>query len=109
MDDASMPHRAISDRETERRPSGSVWMVAAAGALAAHVAGAALVIANLPAGESETELGAEAIEIGVTMSSPQAAPTDAPAGPDAEAAAAAPAQADQKAVVEETELPKEVP
>jgi protein TonB len=100
---------AISDLETEKKPSRRLWVLAAAGVLALHIGGAALAIAHLRTGDPDNELGTEGIEIGLEMSSPHLDPTDAPAGPDADAAAASPALAEQKAVVKETELPKEVP
>jgi TonB family protein len=40
---------------------------------------------------------------------PHVEPTDLPAGPDVDASAASPAMVEQKAVVEQTELPKAVP
>jgi periplasmic protein TonB len=100
---------AISDLETGQKPSRKLWVLAAAGVLALHIGGAALAIAHLQTGDPENELGSEGIEIGLEMSSPHQDPTDAPAGPDADASVASPALAEQKAVVKETELPKDVP
>jgi protein TonB len=99
---------AISDLETGRKPSRRLWVLAAAGVLALHIGGAALAIAHMQIGDPD-ELGSEGIEIGLEMSSPHLDPSDAPAGPDADASAASPALAEQKAVVKETELPKDVP
>jgi periplasmic protein TonB len=99
----------MSDLDTKQKRSGRLWILAAVGALALHVGGAALAVAYLRTDDSETELGSQAIEIGLEMSSPHLEATDLPAGPDADASTASPALAEQKAVVKETELPKEVP
>jgi TonB family protein len=109
MTGARMDDRAMPDLDSGHQPSMRLWVLAALGALAIHVGGAALAVAHLPTADSETELGAQAIEIGLEMMSPHLDPTDAPAGPNTEASAASPALAEQKAVVEEAELPKEVP
>jgi protein TonB len=100
---------AMSDLETEQKPSRPLWLLAALGALAIHLGGAALAVAHLQTDDPESELGAQAIEIGLEMTSPHLEATDLPAGPDTEAAAASPALAEQKAEVKETELPKDVP
>jgi protein TonB len=100
---------AMSDLETERKPSRRLWILAAVGALALHIGGAALAVAHLQTDDPESELGGQAIEIGLEMSSPHLDAADLPAGPDADASAASPALAEQKAVVKETELPKDVP
>jgi TonB family protein len=99
----------MSDLKTEPRPSRPLWILAAAGALAIHLGGAVLAMAHLQADDSESELGGQAIEIGLEMTSPHLETTDLPAGPEAEASAASPALAEQKAVVKETELPKDTP
>jgi protein TonB len=98
----------MSDLESERKPSRPLWILAAVGALAIHVGGAALAVAHLQTNDAESELGGQAIEIGLEMTSPHLEAADLPAGPDADAAAASPALAEQKAVVKETELPKDV-
>jgi protein TonB len=104
-----MNHSRMSDLETERKPSRPLWIFAAIGALAIHLGGAALAFAYLQTGDPESELGGQAIEIGLEMSSPHLEATDLPAGPEAEATAASPALAEQQAVVKETELPKDKP
>jgi periplasmic protein TonB len=104
-----MDHTAMTDPETEPKPSMRIWALAALGALAIHAGGAALALAHLPTTDPETELGAEAIEVGLAITSPHLATTDAPAGPNVEASTASPAQAEQKSEVEEAELPKNVP
>src|SRR5262249_25945630 len=45
----------------------------------------------------------------VELQAPRLEPTNLPPGPDTEASAAAPAVVEQKAVVEQTELPKAIP
>src|SRR5580692_2875263 len=99
----------MPDFETEPRSSRRLWIFAALGALALHVGGAALAVAHLRSVEPDDTLGAQAIEIGLEMSSPRLEPADLPPGPDAQASVASPALAEQKAEVKESELPKEVP
>jgi TonB family protein len=99
----------MPDLDTERKPSRRLWILAAVGALALHIVGAALAIAHLRSDDVDDSLGAPAIEIGLEMMSPHLEPTDLPPGPDADASVASPALAEQKAEVKETELPKDVP
>jgi TonB family protein len=97
----------MPDLDTEQKPSRRLWILAAVGALALHIGGAALAIAHLRSDDVDDFLGAPAIEIGLEMMSPHLEPTDLPPGPDADASVASPAE--QKAEVKETELPKDVP
>jgi TonB family protein len=99
----------MPDLDTEQKPSRRLWILAAVGALALHIGGAALAIAHLRSDDVDDSLGAPAIEIGLEMMSPHLEPTDLPPGPDADASVASPALAEQKAEVKETELPKDVP
>ena len=99
----------MSGLEREPRPSLRLWMLAAAGALALHIGGVALAVAHLRANETDDSLGTPAIEIGLEMTSPHLEATDLPPGPDTDASVAAPALAEQKAELEQTELPKDVP
>jgi periplasmic protein TonB len=99
----------MSDLGTEQRPSRRLWIVAGLCALALHVGGAALAVAHLRSVEPDDLVGAEAIEVGLELTSAHRETTDLPAGPDTEASAASPAIAEQKAEVEQTDLPKEVP
>jgi TonB family protein len=98
----------MPELDIEQKPSQRLWILAAVGALALHVGGGALAFAHLGTVEPD-DLGAEAIEIGLEMTSPRAEATDLPAGPDAEASVASPAIAEQKAEVKQTELPKDKP
>src|SRR5690606_4069193 len=93
----------------ERPPSPRLWLSAAAAALAIHLGCVALALAHLDTDESAEDLGAPAIEIGLDLSSPHREVTDLPPGPDTDASMASPALAEQKAVVEETDLPKDTP
>jgi protein TonB len=108
MDDVRMDHAAMSDLEIEHRPPRRIWILAAVAAVLVHAAGGAVVLANLQTG-TESELGAEAIEIGLVMASPHAEPTNLRPGPDAEASVASPALPEQKVVEEQAELPKDIP
>ena len=94
--------------DTEQKPSRRLWVLAAAGALALHIGGA-LAVANLRVDDPDEPLGAPAIEIGLELMSPRLEATDLPPGPDTDASVASPALAEQKAELQETELPKEVP
>jgi protein TonB len=99
----------MSDLNTEQKPSRRLWILAAVGALALHLGGAALAVAHLRDDDSDDSLGAPAIEVGLEMESPHLEATDLPPGPDTDASVASPALPEQKAEVKETELPKEVP
>jgi TonB family protein len=99
----------MSGHETEPKPSRRLWALAAAAALALHLGCGALAIAHLREAESEDDIGANAIEIGLEFASVRREVTDLPAGPDSEASVASPALAEQQAEVKETELPKDVP
>ena len=94
--------------DTEQKPSRRLWFLAAAGALALHIGGA-LAVANLRVDDPDEPLGAPAIEIGLELMSPRLEATDLPPGPDTDASVASPALAEQKAELQETELPKDVP
>jgi protein TonB len=86
----------------------AIWIPAAIGAVALHLACVGLVYANLPQ-EDADDLGAPAFEVGLDLLSPRMEATDLPPGPESDASAAAPAQIEQKEKVEETALPQEKP
>jgi protein TonB len=90
-------------------PRPSLWLAAAAGAVALHVAGGALALAYLSPEDPPDDLGAPAIEIGVELMAPRAEPADLPVGPQTDASAASPPVVEQKAEVKPTELPVDVP
>jgi protein TonB len=99
----------MSELDTEQKPSRRLWILAGLGALALHVVGAALAVAHLRTVDLDDSLGAPAIEIGLEMMSPHLEATDLPPGPDTDAAVASPAIAEQKAELNPSELPKDVP
>jgi TonB family protein len=86
-----------------------LWLVAAVGAVALHVAGVALALASLSPEDSPDDLGAPAIEIGVELMAPRAEPADLPVGPQTDASAPSPPVVEQKAEVKPTDLATEVP
>ena len=79
------------------------------GALALHFGGAALAIAHMPADDPDDSLGRNCDRNRAGNGSPHAEATDLPPGPDADAAVASPALAEQKAEIKQTELPKDMP
>src|SRR5882757_56373 len=100
---------AMSDIDTEQKPSRRLWILAGVGALALHVGCAALAIAQLQTDDPDDSLGAPAIEIGFEIMAPKVEATDLPPGPDTDAFVASPALAEQQAVVKDTDLPQAVP
>jgi TonB family protein len=99
----------MSEIIAEPPPSRRLWVFAAAVAIAIHLCCVALAMARMQTDESDDDLGAPAIEIGLDLTSPHREATDLPPGPDTDASAASPALAEQKAVVKETDLPKDTP
>ena len=99
----------MSDLDNEPGPSRRLWAMAAVAALALHLGCGALAIAHLREAESEDDIGANAIEVGVEFASVRREATDLPPGPDTDASVASPALAEQQAEVKETELPKDIP
>jgi TonB family protein len=98
---------------SELKPSGAfparIWVIAAVGAFAIHAGCAALAVSHTAMDDDDDALGAPAIEIGLDMLAPRTEPTDLPPGPDADASTASPAVLEQKAVVEQSALPKDIP
>jgi protein TonB len=99
----------MSELAVEQKPSRRLWILAAVGALALHLGFAALAIARMPSDEGDDSLGANAVEIGVELTSPHTEDTDLPPGPDADASVASPALAEQKTEVKPTDLPQDTP
>jgi TonB family protein len=97
-----------SDLELSRPVPLRLWLFAGVGAVAIHAACVALAVAHLR-GDEEEALGAPAIAIGVELMAPRAEPSDLPPGPEADASAASPPMPEQKAVTEQSALPKEIP
>lgn len=86
-----------------------VWLIAACAALALHAGTIATAAYYMRPMAVEDDLGAPAVEVGIEFAAPHLEPVDLPPGPPAEDAAASPAVVEQKANVEETQLPKEQP
>src|ERR1700719_4306664 len=99
----------MTELTKEQPPSWRLWTIAAAAAVALHVAGAALALTHLNSDDGSDWLGANVGNIDVELTSPAVEETDLPAGPDADASAASPALAEQKAEVKPTDLPKDTP
>lgn len=89
------------------RPVPRTWVIGAVGALALHVAGAAVVFGYLR--DTGVDLGAPGLIVDIELTPPRRAPNDLPVGPDTEASARAPAVVEQKTVIEKTDLPKDAP
>lgn len=95
--------------ELDHRTSWRMWVIAGVFAVLLHGAGIAAAVYQMQQEEEDDGLGANAIEIGMEMVSPDVEPTDLPQGPDSEAAVAAPAVQEQKAEEKPTDLPQETP
>jgi periplasmic protein TonB len=98
----------MSDFDAPKHTSRTLWIAAALGAIALHAGCVALALASSPP-DDPPDVGARAIEIGVELEAPHLEQSERPVGPDSEAAAPSPAQIEQKAVVEQTDLPKAMP
>jgi protein TonB len=99
----------MSDLDQPRKASPRMWATAALAALGLHAGCVALALATMEPDESDDDLGAIAIEVGLDFAAPRAAQTDLPPGPESEASDAAPEVVEQKEVVQQTSLPKDTP
>ncbi len=100
----------MSNAELEPRSSRRLWILAAVAALALHLGGAALALANLRADDGDEGLGAAGAEFAVEMASPDAQESELPPGPtDSTAQEERPELPQQKAETKETELPQDRP
>lgn len=99
---------AMTEPDLSRPVPWRLWLLAGVGALAIHAGCVALAVAHL-SGEEDEALGAPAIEIGLELMAPRVAQTDLPPGPEQDASAASPAVPEQKAAVDPSDLPKDVP
>src|ERR1700704_3811390 len=68
----------MSDFDLEQKPSRRLWILAALGALALHLGGAALAIAHLQSDGFDEGLGANGVEIAFEMASPKVTHENAP-------------------------------
>jgi len=91
------------------KPSKRIWMMGSVLATGIHLGCAALAFAHFESDDLDTSLGAQALEVGLEMTSPRLEATDLPPGPDTDASTASAAVAEQKAVVKDTDLPQAVP
>jgi TonB family protein len=95
------------DEARQQRRARTIWVIGAVGALAIHGATAAAV-AHFMTPDSD-DLGAPGLEISIDLAAPRVETDDLPLGPTKDASAASPAMTEQKAVVTETDLPKQTP
>lgn len=96
----------MTDRGNMGAEQIRLWFVGAICAVALHAGLIAFAVANFSTYESDDDLGAPALEIGLDLASPKMEPTDLPPGPSSEASAASPEVAAQKAEIRPTDLPK---
>jgi TonB family protein len=99
----------MSDLDIEQKPSRRLWILAALAALALHLGGAALAVTHLRTDDGNEGLGAAGADYAVELASPKVPDDNLPPGLDADASRFSPQLAEQKAEVEETELPKDKP
>lgn len=95
--------------ELDRKTSWRMWVIAAVCAVVLHGGAIAAALYQMEQEDDDDGLGANAIEVGMEMVSPDVEQTDLPQGPDSEASAASPAVQEQKAVEKPSDLPQEQP
>jgi len=95
--------------ELDRKSSWRLWVIAAVCAVVLHAGSIAAAVYETQTEDDDDGLGANAIEVGMEMVSPEVEQTDLPQGPDSAASAASPAVQEHKAVEKESDLPKETP
>jgi protein TonB len=91
------------------QPPKLVWALAFCAAIALHVGGLAAAWPNSKPEDPDDAFGAPTIAIAMELAAPHKDQTNLPPGPEADAAAASAASVDQKAKVEQADLPKEQP
>ena len=100
----------MSDAELEPRSSRKLWILAAIAAVALHVGGAALALANLQADDGDEGLGAAGAEFAVEMTSPPVQESNLPVAPsESDESEERPALPEQKTETKETDLPQDRP
>ena len=104
-----MRKATAGDDKRPRHLSRTAWIAAALGALAIHAGGAAVALGMMRSSDTDEDLGAPAIEIGVELMSPHLDPSNLPVGPDTDASAPSPDVVEQKEVQQKTDLPKAEP
>ena len=98
--------KASADRGSIGAEQIRLWTIGALCAVALHAGLIALAVASFTSDESDNDLGAPALEIGLDLASPKIEPTDLPPGPSSEASAASPDVAAQKTETKPVDLPK---
>ena len=98
----------MSDLHRPRHLSPALLSVAGIIAVVLHAGGIGLAVVSMQP-DSDPDLGAPAIEIGIELAAPRTDPSDLPVGPDTEAATPSPAVVEQKTVIEHSDLPKALP
>lgn len=100
---------AVSAVDFDRKRSSRPWIVAAFVALGLHLGGALLTILYLREEPTGVQLGAQGIDVGLVFGSEKTEPTDLPPGPDTSVSPPVPLLNEQKAVDQESDLPKATP
>lgn len=95
--------------DLEPKPSRKLWVFAAVAAVALHLGGAALALANLRSEEPDAIADPTGIEVGLEAMSPDGEPSELPPGPDSNESVAAPELTEQKTELKESSLPKDTP
>lgn len=109
--DAEGPSRNLQTTEIEVRRGAPLrlWILAAVGALAFHAVALAAAANYLKPEETEDDLGAPAMEVGIELAAPHLEQTDLPPGPPADDSTASPAVVAQQANEKQSQLPKDDP
>lgn len=98
----------MPDSDIDQGPSRRLWIFAALMALALHLGGAALALANLRS-DGDEALGAAGVTFDVELASPNAPDLDLPPGPDSDQSPPQDEMIEQKAEVKDADLPKDRP
>jgi TonB family protein len=104
-----LPFIGSSAGKGARPAAAGVWVAAATGAVALHLAGVAIGYVGLNSPDDSDDLGATAIEIGLEPTAVRGDSVLAPPGPDQDQSTYTPPVQEQKAVTKQTELPKDTP
>jgi periplasmic protein TonB len=99
----------MSDFESSQKVSPRMWALAALGALTIHFACVALALDYLRDDDSDEDLGAPAIEVGIELLARHVEPAELPPGPDVEASVASPKVVETKEAIEPSDLPHAMP
>jgi periplasmic protein TonB len=86
-----------------------MWALASLGAFMIHLGCIALALEYMRDDDTDDDLGAPAIEIGIELLARRVDPSDLAPGPDVEASVASPQVVEQREVSKPTDLPHAVP